>query len=76
MPSERIQRQIDALLDEAGAATSAGQWPAVAEKARAVLAIDEGNEDAAAFLKMAEANLAIQSLAADRGLIGASADDR
>ncbi len=36
---------------------SVGQWGAVAEKARAVLAIDETNEDAAAFLKMAVANL-------------------
>jgi hypothetical protein len=57
MPSERLQRQIDLLLDEASAAMSAGRWPAVAEKARAVLAIDEANEDAAAFLKMASANL-------------------
>ena len=32
--------------------------PLVAELARAVLAIDEGNEDAAAFLRMAEANQA------------------
>lgn len=58
VPSERIQRRIEAFLDEADAAASAGEWRAVAEKARAVLAIDEANEDAAAFLKMATANLA------------------
>ena len=46
MPSERIQRRIDALLDEAEAAMSAGDWSAVAEKARAVLAMDPDNEDA------------------------------
>ena len=56
MPSERIQRRIDALLDEADAAVAAREWAAVAESARAVLAIDEGNEDAAAFLKMAASN--------------------
>ncbi len=56
MPSERIQRRIEALLDEADAAVAAREWAAVAEGARAVLAIDEGNEDAAAFLKMAASN--------------------
>ena len=57
MPSERIQRRIDAFLDEADEAASSGAWAAVAEKARAVLAIDEANDDALAFLKMAQANL-------------------
>ncbi|TAK73946.1 MAG: hypothetical protein EPO16_11665, partial [Dehalococcoidia bacterium] len=57
MPSERIQRRIDALLDEAEASVSAGEWTAVSEKARAVLSIETGNEDAQAFLTMAEANL-------------------
>ena len=57
MPSERIQRRIDALLDEADAAVTGGEWSSVAEKARAVLAIDEANEDAIAFLRMARANL-------------------
>ena len=56
MPSERVQRQIDRLLDDAEVAVNASAWPAVAEEARAVLAIDEANEDAVAFLKMAEAN--------------------
>jgi hypothetical protein len=56
MPSERMQRRIDALLDQAESASDSGAWTAVAEKARAVLAIDEANEDALSFLKMAEAN--------------------
>ncbi|MDA1002971.1 MAG: hypothetical protein O3B31_06430 [Chloroflexi bacterium] len=56
MPSERIQRRIDSFLDEAEAASSSGEWSAVAEKARAVLSIDADNEDAQAFLTMAEAN--------------------
>ena len=63
MPTERIQRRIDTLLDEADAAVSASDWASVAAKARAVLAIDEANEDARAFLKMAEANGVGRSLA-------------
>ena len=58
MPSERIQRRIDTFLDQAETASDEGDWASVAEKARAVLAIDDGNEDARAFLKMAEANSA------------------
>lgn len=56
MLSERIQHRIDVFLDEADEAASAGEWQQVAEKARAVLAIDHDNEDAAAFLQMAVAN--------------------
>ncbi len=40
MPGERMQRRIDALLDEADACVSADEWLQVAEKARAVLAVD------------------------------------
>ncbi len=56
MLSERLQRRVDALLDQADESVNASDWTAVAEKARAVLAIDATNEDAAGFLKMAEAN--------------------
>ena len=58
MPSERIQRRIDAFLDEADDAAGRADWPAVAERARAVLGFDPENEDARAFLAMAEPNLA------------------
>ena len=57
MPSERVQRRIDALLDEADAAITAGDWQAVVEKATAVLSIDAENEDAGAFLTMAKTTL-------------------
>ena len=56
MVSERMQRRIDAFLDQAEAASDGGDWQQVAEKARAVLAIDAANEDAASFLAMAVAN--------------------
>ena len=58
MATERIQRQIDRLLDDAEAAVNVSHWAAAAEKARAVIAMDAENADALAFLKMAEANRA------------------
>ena len=74
MPSERIQRRIDALLDEADMAVTAGAWSSVAEKARAVLAIEDGNEDALAFMAMAEANISSAgSFAATDAPVSASA---
>jgi len=51
--SERIQRRIDALLDEADEAASQRDWAAVAEHARAVLGLDPGNEEAEAYLSAA-----------------------
>ncbi|HVA19635.1 MAG TPA: protein kinase [Solirubrobacteraceae bacterium] len=54
--SERMQRQLDRLLDEAEAAVTAQEWERVAGAARAALAIDDANADALTFLKMAAAN--------------------
>ena len=54
MPSERMQRQIDRLLDEAETAAAQEDWARVADRARKVLAVDANNEDAASFLSMAE----------------------
>ena len=54
MPSERMQRQIDRLLDEAETAAAEKNWAYVAECARKVLTVDAGNEDAFGFLSMAE----------------------
>ena len=66
MPSERIQRRIDALLDEADEAVTARRWDEVGEKASAVLALDADNADAQAFLAMADA--------AQRRVAGATGD--
>ena len=57
MTSERTQRRIDAFLDQADAASDRRDWAAVAEIARAVLAMDPGNTDAPPLLRAAEANL-------------------
>jgi len=57
MPSERIQRQIDRLLDEAEEALSAGDWPLGQTLLRRVLARDPESSDANALLEVAERGL-------------------
>ena len=53
MLSERIQRQIDRLFDEAEQAVRNEDWATVGACARAVLAFDAENADAAAFVQAA-----------------------
>jgi tetratricopeptide (TPR) repeat protein len=55
MVSERMQRQIDSLLDAAESAIPEMAWDKVAEAARAVLSIHPANADALAFITMVEA---------------------
>ena len=50
MPSERIQRRIDALLDEADEAVSRDDWDTVRQHANAVLSFDAENDDARSYL--------------------------
>ncbi len=57
MPSERIQRQIDALLDEADAAIKQLDWPTVLARAQAALTMDAANSDAQSYLAIAERGL-------------------
>ena len=54
MVSERLQRQVDRLLDEAEAAITELDWGVVRDRARAVLAIDTDNDEGQAFLATAE----------------------
>jgi hypothetical protein len=54
MPSERVQRQIDRLLDEAEEAISSQDWAAVAERAQAALRLDPENAGALSYLAAAE----------------------
>ena len=51
--SERVQRQVELLLDQAEEAIGRSDWDAVREKAEAVLRVDAGNHDAASYLAMA-----------------------
>ena len=54
MVSERIQREIERLLDEAGAALGTGDWETIRLRSAAVLTLDPDNADAAAYLQAAE----------------------
>jgi len=53
MPSERVQRQIDRLLDEAEAAIARLDWESVRDRSNAVLALAPENADARTFLDAA-----------------------
>ncbi|MCZ6866767.1 MAG: protein kinase, partial [Chloroflexi bacterium] len=54
MASDRVQRQIDSLLDEAEAAIKELDWRVVHDRAEAVLAIDPENPDGQTYLATAE----------------------
>ena len=54
MASERVQRQIDRLLDEAEAAITQHDWGVVRDRAESVLAIDPENADAITYLASAD----------------------
>jgi len=54
MPSERVQRQIDRLLDEAEQAIRASDWALVRGRCEQVLRLDPGNADAAEYLAAAQ----------------------
>ena len=53
MASERFQRRIERLLDEADEAIARYDWEAVRQAAQAVLAIDPDNSDGQTFLATA-----------------------
>jgi hypothetical protein len=57
MLSERIQRQIDQLLDEAEQALRSGDWTLGRTLLQRVLTFDPQNEDAVALLTVAERGL-------------------
>ncbi len=58
MARGRIQRRIDRLLDQIEEEADQLNWPAVLERAKAVLAYDPENQDAGSFLTAAERALA------------------
>jgi hypothetical protein len=57
MPTERIQRRIDRLLDEADQATAQSDWVTLHELAKHVLTLEPGNADAEEFIAVAERGL-------------------
>src|SRR6185436_8902068 len=54
MTSERIQRRVERLLDQAEQAADEKRWSDVEALVHEVLALDEVNADALAMLKAAE----------------------
>ena len=58
MASERFQRRIERLLDEADEALAKYDWEAVRQAAVVVLAIDPDNSDGLTFLATVERALA------------------
>ena len=58
MPSDRVQRQIESLLDQAAAALAAQDWRAALQDAEAARGFDPENADAAAFGIAAERAIA------------------
>ncbi|HZU78196.1 MAG TPA: AAA family ATPase, partial [Dehalococcoidia bacterium] len=59
MPSERVQRQIDRLLDEAEQAIRDEDWQTVEARCRAVLTLDPENPDAASYLAAARYDIGV-----------------
>ena len=63
MASERIQRRIERLLDEADLALDQGDWVLVTDRAGKVAALDPDNSDAKTFLAAANRALDGQQIA-------------
>ncbi len=57
MATERLQRRIEQLLDEAENAISRHEWDTVHDRAQSVLAIDPDHDDGQALLAVAERGL-------------------
>jgi class 3 adenylate cyclase/tetratricopeptide (TPR) repeat protein len=64
MPSERVQRQIDRLLDEAEWAIAESDWSLVRARSQQVLALAPDNADAHAYLAAADRGRATSDSAA------------
>jgi hypothetical protein len=54
MASNRMRRRIERLLDQADAAADQHDWESVRRLANDVLLIDDANEDAIAFVRLAD----------------------
>ncbi len=70
MASERLQRQIDRLLDEAEEAVGKKDWPTALDRTEHVLTLDPENQDALALRAAAQRGLAAS---ASSGASGRSA---
>ena len=72
MPSERVQRQIDRLLDQAEEAIEQSNWNTVIKRVEAVLRLDPDNKDALAYLQAANRDdfgVALETPSRDRQVV-------
>lgn len=76
MPSERVRRQIERLLDEAEAALASLDWAQVRARADAVLALDPDNADAGTFRDAANRAQSGGSVAAPPAAAAAPTQER
>ncbi|MSQ15636.1 MAG: hypothetical protein EXR50_07220, partial [Dehalococcoidia bacterium] len=67
MTSERIQRKIDSLLDDAEQAINNSDWALVLDRAKQVLTMDPDNGDGLFYLAAAERGVAAVSGGASPG---------
>ncbi len=75
MASERIQRRIDILLDEADEAVAKSDWDVVRDRAQNVLRLDPGTQDALSYLAAAQRDTE-QPIQASPGSLSVSAPVR
>ena len=57
MTTDRIQRRVEQLLDQADEAVTKLDWAVVRDRAQAVITIDPENADAKSYMEIAERGL-------------------
>ena len=72
MVSDRVQRQIDRLLDEAEAAITQSDWALARDRSQNVIALDTENADALAYLAAAGRALGTSSAPSSSSSVAAS----
>ena len=75
MLSDRIQRQIDRLVDQADQAIALRQWEELRATCEVVLNLDPDNSDAAGYLALADKSLATEVVSDSSEVIEASPDE-
>ena len=61
MPSERVQRNIERLLDAASDALASSDWQSAFESAEVALGLDPDNPDARSYVEAARRGLSAQA---------------
>ena len=75
MLSDRVQRQVDRLLDQAEEAIALRQWEELRATCEVVLNLDPDNSDAAGYLALADKSLATEVVSDSSEVIEASPDE-